>query len=306
VNRWPNFFVIGAGKSGTTSLYHYVKQHPQIFMSAVKEPKYFALAGHDLDFRGPGDERIVAQTTTTTEAYLELFKEAGDEPVLGEASTIYLNACGTAGRIAAQVPHARLVAILRHPADRAYSAYLHLRRDGYETLESFADALAAEPERIRLDYYHHWRLRSRGYYGRQLQTYFDHFPREQIKVYLYEDFAASPLQVLHDLFRYLGVDESFRPDVSARHNQSGIPRMQAAQNFLTRSHPAKEWLKRFIPERIGHRLISMMQPGLIVIPAMPRAVRDQLTADYRDDILHLQELIQRDLSHWLVTGDSPG
>ena len=304
MNPWPNFFLIGAGKSGTTSLYYYLKQHPQIFMSPVKEPKYFALVGHDLDFRGPGDARIVAQTTTTAEAYLELFSGVTDEPVIGEASTIYLNTDDSARRIHEQVPHARLVAVLRHPADRAYSAYMHLRRDGYETLHSFTAALDAEPERIRQGYYYHWYLRTRGYYGRQLQTYFERFPRDHIRIYLYEDFAASPLRVLSDIFRFLDIDDTFEPDVSAQHNQSGIPRNLAVQKLLTRSHPAKEWLKRFIPERVGHRVISMMQRGVIATPGMPPEVRARLTEDYRDDILLLQDLIQRDLSHWL-TGESP-
>ena len=120
MSRWPNFFIIGAGKSGTTSLYHYLKQHPQIFMSPVKEPKYFAFAGQRLNYTGPGDARIVPETTTTREAYLDLFREAGDQSAVGEASTVYLGPInGTAQRIAQQVPEARIVAILRQPADRA-------------------------------------------------------------------------------------------------------------------------------------------------------------------------------------------
>jgi hypothetical protein len=302
MNRWPNFFVIGAGKSGTTSLYHYLKQHPQIFMSPVKEPKYFAFAGQELNFTGPGDQRVIPQTTTTSDAYLDLFKDAGDKPIVGEASTIYLNTGETARRMAEQVPLARLVAVLRHPADRAYSAYMHLRRDGYESLETFAAALAAEPHRIREGYYYHWHLRARGYYGRQLQAFYEQFPRNQIKVYLFEDFFDQPYRVLADIFQFLGVDDSFRPDISARHNQSGIPRNQSVQNFLTRPHPLKEWVKRFIPERIGHRMISVMQRGVVATPGLAPEIRARLTEDFREDILLLQDLIQRDLSHWLSSG----
>jgi hypothetical protein len=299
MKRWPNFFVIGAGKSGTTSLYHYLKQHPQIFMSPVKEPKYFAFAGQQLNFTGPGDQRVIPQTTTTSDAYLDLFKDAGDKPIVGEASTIYLNTGETARRMAEQVPLARLVAVLRHPADRAYSAYMHLRRDGYESLETFAAALAAEPQRIREGYYYHWHLRTRGYYGRQLQAFYEQFPRNQIKVYLFEDFFDQPYRVLADIFQFLGVDDSFRPDISARHNQSGIPRNQSVQNFLTRPHPLKEWVKRFIPEHTGHRMISVMQRGVVATPGLAPEIRARLTEDFREDILLLQDLIQRDLSHWL-------
>ncbi len=303
MSNWPNFFLIGAGKSGTTSLYHYAKQHPQIFMSPVKEPKYFALAGRMPEFTGRGDARIVPQTTTTEQAYLALFSGAGDKPVRGEASTIYLGGIeGTAQRLAGQIPAARIVAILRHPADRAYSAYMHLRRDGFETLESFQQALDAEPGRIRAGFYFHWHLRSRGYYARHLQPWYQCFPRTQVRVYLYEDLVASPLSLLADLFRFLRVDDSFQPDVSARHNQSGLPVNPRVQNFLTKQHPVKEWLKHFMPEEIGHRIISMVQPGIIGTPEMPAGVRAQLTDDFREDILQLQDLIGRDLSHWLSNG----
>lgn len=268
-------------------------------MSPVKEPKYFTAISEKLDFNGPGDKRVIQDTVTTENAYLDLFKGAGEGQLLGEASTIYLSSLGTAERMAAEVPHARLIAVLRHPADRAFSAFMHLRRDGYETLESFEDALDAESERIRQGYYYHWHLRSRGYYGRYLATYYDHFPREQIKVILYEDFAASPGIVLADIFRFLGVDDSFMPDTSARHNQSGIPHSRSVQKFLTGSHPVKEWLKNFVPERLGHRVISMMQPSLVSRPGMSPRIRARLTEDYCEDIIQLQELIRMDLSHWL-------
>lgn len=296
---WPNFFVIGAGKSGTTSLYYYLKQHPQVFMSPVKEPKFFTAAVRNLEFNGPGDQRVVTDTISSEDAYLELFSGACDELVRGEASTIYLSTDGTAEHMARRVPHARLVAVLRHPADRAYSAFMHLRRDGYETLESFQDALDAEEERVRQGYYYHWRLRGRGYYGHYLKAYYEHFPSEQIKVFLYEDLLASAEDVMSEIFRFLEVDDSFRVDTSARHNQSGVPRNQSMQNFLTKPHPLKEWAKGIIPERLGHRVISMLQPGLVSRPGLSPEARKRLTEDYREDILLLQDLIQRDLSNWL-------
>lgn len=270
-------------------------------MSPVKEPKFFTLAAQNLTFHGPGDQRIIPETIASEEAYLDLFKDAGNAPIRGEASTIYLSSEGTAEHMARRVPEARIVAVLRHPADRAYSAFMHLRRDGFETLDSFQDALDAEPKRIERGYYYHWHLRSRGYYGRYLQTYYEKFPREQIKIFLYEDFQSSVQEVLSETFRFLEVDESFRPDVSARHNQSGIPRNQALQTFLTKPHPVKELLKGVIPEGLGHKIISKMQPRLVSRPDLSGDTRERLTAGYREDILVLQELIQRDLSHWLTT-----
>lgn len=297
--RMPNFLVIGAGKSGTTSLYHYLKQHPQIYMSPVKEPKYFALAGQRPDYKGPGDQRIVEDAATTREQYLALFGRVTDERAVGEATTIYLNDARAHRRMADEIPGARIVAILRHPADRAYSEYKHMRCAGWEPLAAFEDALEAEPSRIRAGYYYRWQYRTRGYYGRDLASYFERFAREQIRVYLYEDFCERPFQLLADLFGFLGVDTAFAPDISARHNQSGIPRSRAVQNFLTRSHPIKTAIKALIPEHVGHRLIARVQSLNFSTPTLPAPVRARLTADYREDILRLQDLIGRDLGHWV-------
>ncbi len=298
--RWPNFFLIGAGKAGTTSLYHYLRQHPEIYMSRFKEPKFFALAGHPLDFRGPHDDRIRAQTTTTESDYLALFDGVADEKAIGEASTIYLGDFGAADAIAARVPEARIAAILRHPAERAFSAYQHLLRDGYEPLPTFEAALEAEPRRKADGWYVQYEYLGRGFYGRYLEHYYERFDPSRIRVYLYDDFAADPLAVLADLFAFLDVDPGFRPDMRPRHNVSGRPRNARLQRWLTRRHPAKEALKRWIPEDWGHRLITRVQPLNVVREELEPATRRRLIDAYRDDILQLQTRIDRDLSHWLA------
>lgn len=144
----PTFLVIGAAKAGTTSLYHYLGQHPQVFMSPVKEPGFFALEGHPLDFRGPGDEWLRQATTTTLEAYQKLFEGVRDEPAVGEASVLYLHHHAAPEAIARYVPDVKLVAVLRDPVERAYSAFLYQTRNGREPLADFEEALRAEPRRI--------------------------------------------------------------------------------------------------------------------------------------------------------------
>jgi len=300
MSTWPNFFIIGAGKAGTTSLYYYLKQHPEVFMSRFKEPKFFALEGHALDFKGPHDERIRRGTTTTLAEYLELFAAVKDEKAIGEASTVYLGDPRAPAAIARRLPEAKIVAILRHPAERAFSAYQHLLRDAYEPLPSFEAALAAEPQRAAEGWYVQYQYKGRGFYGRYLQRYFDLFPRANIRIYLYEDYLRRPAWLLADLFGFLGVDPTFRPDTSPRHNISGRPRSARLQRWLTRSHPFKEALKTWIPERWGHRVISWVQPFNVVRGAMDPATRRRLIEEYRDDIALLQTLIGRDLSHWLT------
>jgi hypothetical protein len=297
-NGLPNFFVIGAAKSGTTSLYHYLRQHPQIFMSPIKEPRFFALEGDPLDWRGPGDERYRAKSITTLDAYRALFEEVNGEPAVGEASVLYLDHPEAPDRIARRIPEARLIAVLRNPAEKAYSSYLFKCRDGDEQLE-FEDALRAEPQRIADGWYWAWRYRSRGFYHGMLRRYFERFDRSQIRVYLYEDFSRDPGGLLADAFRFLEVDDGFRPDLKVHHNVSGRPRSPRLQRLLTRSHPVKEAAKSVIPEDWGHRVIARLQRPNLMRPAMRPDTRADLLEAYRDDIGRLEELIDRDLSHWL-------
>ena len=115
----PTFLVIGAPKSGTTSLYHYVGQHPDIFVSPVKEPRFFAFEGMTLDFRGPGDEELNASAVTSIEDYEALFQGRSTEKAIGEMSHLYLYCEGTASRIRRRIPDLKLVAVLRHTAREA-------------------------------------------------------------------------------------------------------------------------------------------------------------------------------------------
>ena len=294
----PNFLVIGAAKSGTTSLYHYLRQHPQIFMSPVKEPRFFALEGDSLDWHGPGDQRFATNSITTLHAYRELFEQVNGESAVGEASVLYLEHPEAPDRIARRIPHARLIAVLRNPADKAYSSYLFNCRQGYEQLE-FEDALRAEPERIADGWYWSWRYRTRGFYDRSLRPYFERFDRSQIRVHLYEDFTRDPRGLLADLFGFLGVDYGFQPNMKVRHNVSGRPKRPRLQRLLTRPHPVKEAAKSVISEDWGHRVIARLQRPNLVRPPLRPETRVDLIDSYREDIGRLEELIGRDLSHWL-------
>jgi hypothetical protein len=267
-------------------------------MSRYKEPKFFALQGHSLDFKGPFDDRFRRGTTTDVESYLALFEQVKDEKVIGEASTIYLGDSRAPGAIAKQIPDARILAILRHPAERAFSAHQHLLRDGYEPLTRFEDALEAEHQRAADGWYIQYQYKGRGFYGKYLKQYYDRFDPGQIRIYLYEDFVYRPEWMLEDLFKFLGVDAGFRPVTASRHNISGRARSARLQRWLTRTNPVKEALKKWIPEQWGHRLIYRVQLFNVVRSRIDPETRKCLMRDYRDDIKLLENLIGRDLSGW--------
>ena len=299
----PNFLIIGAAKSGTTALYRYLRQHPQIFFSPVKEPKFFAYDGAPPDYRGPiGDDQRPREIVTELSDYEALFAGATDQTAIGEASTLYLYHPRAPERIRQHLPGAKLIAVLRHPADRAWSDFLShtvIGGDGREPLTDFAEALRAEPERIRQNWWPLCHYQARGFYHSQLRRYYDRFPRDQIRVYLYEDFQADPAGLCRTIFRFLGVDDSVRLEVSLRHNMSGLPRHRGLHKLLTQPHPLKRLLKPLVPDGLRERLVTRLRNRNLVRPPLSPDVRRQLLHEYRPDILRLQELIGRDLSHWL-------
>jgi hypothetical protein len=263
-DSYPNFIILGAAKAGTTALYHYLKQHPDIYMSPLKETNYFALAGEALDFCGPGDADYVnCMSITTPEAYRAQFDGVQGEKAVGEASPLYLYNPRAAQRIKDAVPDTKLLAILRNPVDRAYSAFLHLVRDNRETTRDFATALSLENERIEANFEHIWHYISMGRYYEQVKRYYDRFDGEQIKVSLYVDLRTEPQRVLRETFEFLGLDSNFAPDTQTRYNEASLPLDQR--------------------------------------PPLLTEVRQRLQNELRDDILKLQDLIGRDLSHWLIT-----
>ena len=296
----PNFLVIGAAKAGTTSLYHYLGQHPEVFMSPVKEPHFFALGGTGANFPSPGAEAgINRKSFADPEGYEGLFAGARGEKAIGEASTSYLYSPEAPERIKRRVPEARLIAVLRDPAERAYSTFLALRLGGREPLRDFSRALEAEEGRIRDGWEHLWHYKNLGFYHVQLSRYGKALEEGRLRVYLYEDLGADPRGVMRDAYRFLGVDASFEPDTSQRHNMSGVSNNGFLVSLVRKRHPVKTAIKPLVPATVRRRLVSGLQKRVLSRPPFPPEVRRELVEAYREDVLRLEDLIGRDLSAWL-------
>lgn len=296
----PNFLIIGAPKSGTTVLYHYLRQHPQIFMSATKEPSFFGLEGEKLDFRAPDGtpSDVNSYGINNIEAYRRLFDGVKDKKAVGEASTMYLGSPKAPERIRYYIPHAKLVAILRDPVERAYAGFLMARRIGYEPLSDFADALQDQERRKKIKHFGGVYLEP-GFYHLYLTRYFQFFSKENIRVYLHEDFMADPRALVEDIFSFLGVDDTFVPDMSIRENVSGLPKIKVLHNLLTRrGNPLVPYIAPRLPLRVRRYVINLKNWNLVKPPLSP-ALRKKLIEVYREEILKLQGLINRDLSKWL-------
>ena len=297
----PNFFIVGAAKSGTTALYKYLDSHPAIFMSPHKEPRFFAFENQSLSFAGPNGDDINGSTITSLADYHNLFAGVTDEVAIGEASTAYLAVPESADRIYQHAPDAKIIAILRHPAERAYSSYLHLKRDNHEPYSDFSQALRKEPQRRAQNWEFLWRYKELGYYFEQLKRYYARFDRDSIRVYLYDDLCADSTALLKSIYQFLGVSEHCPELLSERHNSSGIPRNRGVYNYLLKENdPIKNIVKTFLPESIRRPIVNRLIQRSLHKPQLSPQLRHQLTQEYRDDILQLQDLIQRDLTHWLA------
>ena len=300
----PNFFILSAGKSGTTALYHTLRQHPEIYICPVKEPHFFTWEGEPPIFPGPGGLIPRAVWVWQPRDYLLLFTQVTTERAIGEASTGYLYSPTAAQRIWKNLPSSRLIVVLRQPAERAYSSYQFNVQRNLEPARTFADALAQEETRKQAGWYPALFYRAHGFYHAQLSVYYDLFPREQIRVYLYEDWKNTPQVMLRDLFHFLEVDENFVPEIR-RSNVTLLPKSRRLHNLAT--HPARiEQLASFLPTTVRRVTISALRridARFNLAPPTPLdpELRARLTEEYREDILKLQDLIGRDLSHWLKT-----
>lgn len=296
----PNFLVIGAAKAGTTALHDVLAQHPKVYMSPIKEPNFFALEGHSLSFaRGSVQDVYLSHCITTLAAYQEQF-QPNTTQISGDVSPIYLYSSEAPARIYHYLPDVKLIAILRDPIQRAYSNFLHHIRDDLETCTDFLQAVQQEPLRIADHWWWGFHYVQAGFYYQQLRRYFDRFQRHQIQVYLYEDLLAGQIdQTLKNIFQFLEIDSTFVPDLSMRHNVTGIPKSRTLHNFLSTTHPIKNLFKPLVPETVRKRWTNRLKNQNLVKPDLPLDVRAQLLPVFRDDILQLQDLIQRDLSAWL-------
>jgi len=303
----PNFFIVGAQKAGTTSLYHYLNQHPQVYMSPIKEPFFFdheLSAGGQVVRREFGGRRQPPRFANIEE-YSALFEGVGDEKAIGEATPLYIYAPGTPERIEKYVPGARSIALLRHPADRAYSAFLYAVRIGVEPLTDFAQALRAEPLRVRKGWHYVFHYRSRGLYYQQLKRYYEVFGRERLGVWLYEDLREDPASVTRGVFCFLEVDDTFAPDTSSKHNPAGVPASVPARAAMRATDRAVGGLRKVLTPTSGILPLAfevrraVQSRVLTAPPPIDQEVREELIEGYREDILRLQDLIGRDLSAWL-------
>jgi hypothetical protein len=314
--REPNFFIAGAPKAGTTALYHHLAQHPDIYMSPIKEPCYFSLELRAENFaprqkpharriqretheylRGPMDKPISGGIVTEWEDYLRLFAAAGRQHAVGEASVSYMVSETAAAAIAARIPQAKIIMVLRSPVERAFSQYLQGVSGGH-IASSFHEFVRACLRHSDEGFGVHRPFLEAGFYAAQVQRFFDHFPRSHIAIWIYEESRTNPREFLRQIFRFLDVDDGFVPDVSTRHNEPRVPRIRTSAKPL-RWARMTEFARKVVPlpVRVAVRNTVYRPLGSVRIGAADRAL---MLDFYRSDIHKLEGILGRDLGAWLV------
>jgi hypothetical protein len=301
----PNFFLVGQPKSGSTSMYHYLAAHPDIFMCPFKEPRYFALDLHRESDRFHGRRGYFV--IRTEEEYLDLFQGAEAERVIGEASPHYLFSKEAAEAIHAFASGAKILIMLREPVDFLHSWYWEMTARQHETEKSFEKALELEPRRQRgkgipktvgtpsFLYYSEW-VR----YSEQIRRYTELFEREQIKVVVFEEFTTQTDRIYRDVLEFLGVDPGFQADFSV-HNPSRVPRFKVLRRVSRIPvfwNAARAFLPRSAYGRIDEvlsRIVTRPQEK----PALDEELSRRLKERFRPEVEALGRLLGRDfVSLW--------
>ena len=299
--RRPNFFLLGAAKSGTTSIAQYLDQHPEIFVAKPKEPNFFAFEPESKPHcEGPASaerlyELLLKYSVTSTTDYLKLFESAGQEVALGEASVRYLYESRSAARIAAFAPDAKLIVVLRDPVDRLHSHY-HMNVRKHIEPEELSAALQAEDERVRQGWGWDWHYRRVGMYARQLQEYLRHFQRSQLLVLFHADLQSEPRKVIRQIFQHLNVSDDFQPDFSHRAFVGETPRWRLLRRLIRDDSLVKSVTKQIVPRSLRKSIADWTESkNRQPIPQLDPRLRQTLHGQFAEDHEQLANLLGREL-----------
>jgi hypothetical protein len=297
VKQLPNFLIIGAAKSGTTSLHDYLHQHPEIFLAPSKEPNYFALEGIPLPQPGPAVPEVLFEllyrhSVVTYDDYLAQFAAANGKRAIGEASVRYLYYEHCASRISAAMPDVKLIAILREPVSRLYSHYCMNVQYQLEPL-SLRDAIAAEESRRAAQWGWDWHYVAVGRYAEQLKRYFAVFDRAQVKVFLYDELLQRPGETYQEVCRFLGIDDRFVPDMSDRGKVAARPRNRMLDRWLHWPNPVRARFQRQFPWLASAVLPRLVQLNSGPVPPLDKASRNELAPLFRDEVKELEDVLGR-------------
>lgn len=298
----PNFLIIGVPKAGTTSLWRYLHQHPNVYLPDLKEPRFF------IDIP---DSSLRNKAVSTIEEYRRLFSDVKSESAIGEASVGYFSHIEDPVCIQEVLGSPKLILVLRNPVDRAFSHFLFSKQKGLEPQSATFQSAIEEPTVQIGEHIRHRPYIKIGFYYRHLKRWASVFDRDRIKVLFFDDLKDDSIAFAQRVYAYLGVDSEFEPTGLIRRAKSGIPKSRALYRLVAESGPIKDAAKRWMSDEAIERLRDWMRPLRVKLknwnlekPKISKKTFNQLAEHYRRDIQHLENEVDRDLTSWLEYSDN--
>jgi len=304
----PDFFVAGAPKAGTTALHVALARHPALYMSAVKEPKFFLTDGPPPTRGGPGDVQTYREHVWRRDDYEALFDPAPAGALRGESTPFYLYNRDAQRRIRALVPDAKLIVILRDPVERAHSNWTHLWSAGLDPVGDFVLACAEEERRIAAGWADFWHYTALGRYGEQLEHLYSVFPGDQVFVFRYRALVEQPTRMLDRICAFLGAPQGVLTEVP-RENVTAHPERSLRHRSVARVLRLSAAAASVLPHagRLTNSLERVLQRDSPPRQPLTWAQRQALLPRFEADIRLLEVITGDDFSDWLQPrGDSGG
>lgn len=313
--NYPNFFVIGVAKAGTTSLYHMLGSHPDIYLTPIKETNYFARKDLDFEHFRPDfkhnttidvgayisegmKKQIHCANVTEKEHYLALYQPANKKKALGEICNSYIFCPHASEEIYKEFPKAKIIVMLRNPIERAFSGYIMNLREGKTLTKTFLEEIKRDESLSPRGWGITFNYLEMGNYYSQLKRVYDFFPKDQVAIYLYDDYKFDKKSVMKDMYAFLGVDTNFFPETDKKVNEAGLPRFKYLNYFIAQTGFLRKWARSVLGER-GKKIVSKMMYSADNLPKITSEEREYLINYYREDVEKLSSLLGKDLSHWL-------
>jgi len=273
-SKWPNFFIIGVKKGGTTSLYNYLKTIPSVYMSPEKTPGYFW---------SEKDRKI------STENYLDLFKNVKNEKIIGEA-TLYFSRPESAKIIFEKVPNAKIVLILRDPIQRAFSDYLGQFRKGYvskpfeEAFDEFSSSGGRKNETFQ-------RVIHAGFYYDSVKIFRDVFGENQFKIFLFDDFIKNTKQTIKEILKFIDIKTEIPKNIDKVYNPYKTPLGDFGISIV-KNKMINRLSKKIFPGDSSETVLRIILNKKSKKPTLSKKVRIKLENIYFEDIQKLKKILR--------------